>query len=76
MSRPLSGPTSTRSSSAQRSATARRSPADLGVDDREVHAGRRERQRAAQHERAGADVVARDVVREVDDADVRRDAAP
>ena len=32
---------------------------DLGVDDREVHAGREVRQRAPQHERAGADVVAR-----------------
>ena len=34
--------------------------ADLGVDDREVHAGREVGQRAAQHERAGAHVVASD----------------
>ena len=33
--------------------------ADLGVDDREVHAGREVGQRAAQHQRAGAHVVAR-----------------
>ena len=32
--------------------------ADLGVDDREVHAGREVGQCAAQHERAGAHVVA------------------
>ena len=37
--------------------------ADLGVDDREVHAGREVGQRAAQHERAGAHVVAIDAVR-------------
>ena len=36
--------------------------ADLGVDDREVHAGREVGQRAAQHERAGAHVVALDAV--------------
>ena len=48
--------------------------ADLGVDDREVDAGREVRQRAAQDERAGADVVARDAVRDVDDARVGRDA--
>ena len=36
--------------------------ADLGVDDGEVHAGREVGQRAAQHERAGAHVVAIDPV--------------
>ena len=40
--------------------------ADLGVDDREVHAGREVGQRAAQHERAGAHVVAVDPVADVE----------
>ena len=45
--------------------------ADLGVDDGEVHAGRRERQRALERERPGEHVVARDAVPEVDDARLR-----
>jgi hypothetical protein len=49
-------------------------PADLGVDDRQVHAGRRERQPAPQHQRPRADVVPRDAVRQVDHARVRGDA--
>ena len=48
--------------------------ADLGVDDREMHARRAVRQRAAQDERAGAHVVARDAVGDVDDARLGRDA--
>ena len=42
--------------------------ADVRVDHREVHAGRQERERPAQHQRAGLDVVARDAVREIDNA--------
>ena len=40
---------------------------DLGIDDRDVDARREVRQRAPQHERARADVVARDAVCYVDD---------
>jgi hypothetical protein len=39
----------------------------LGIDDREVHAGR-VGQRAAQHERTRAHVMALDAVRDVEDA--------
>ena len=46
--------------------------ADPGVDDREVDARREVGQRTPQHERAGADVVARDAVRDVDDPRVGR----
>ena len=78
ISRPLSGPTSMRSCSAVRSATARRASrsdgADAGVDDGEVHARGHVRQRVAQHERAGAHVVAGDRVGDVDHARAR--AAP
>ena len=66
-SSPLSGPTSIAAvGQPQRD----RAPlgADVRVDDREMHAGRQERERPAQHQRAGLDVVARDAVREVDDA--------
>ena len=66
ISRPLSGPTSMRSSSAVRSATARRRAPDLGVDDREVHARRRVGQRPREHQRAGEHGLARDAVGEVD----------
>ena len=65
-SSPLSGPTSSRSSSAVRSATARRARADLGIDDREVDAARRERQRPRERQRSLQDPVARDPVGEVD----------
>ena len=50
--------------------------ADLGVDDREVHAGREVGQRAAQHERAGAHVVAIDAVGDVDDRAPRARSGP
>jgi S-adenosylmethionine hydrolase len=46
---------------------------DLGVDDRQVHAGGHVRQCAAQDQCAGADVVPGDPVRDVDDPRRRRD---
>ena len=52
-SRPLSGPTRMRSSSAVRSGDREPLAADVGIHDREVHAGRAVRQRAAQDQRAG-----------------------
>ena len=51
---------------AQRDGAAPR--ADLRVDDREVHAGRRVGEGAREHQRAGEDGLARDAVGEVDDA--------
>ena len=75
VSSPLSGPTSTRSLvAAQRSATARRSePTPGSTTARCTPAGMYGSARA-QHERARAHLVARDAVRDVDDARVRRDA--
>ena len=46
--------------------------ADLGVDDGEMDAARRVRQRTGQRQRALDHAVARDPVREVDDADLGR----
>ena len=48
--------------------------ADVGVDDGQVHSGGHVRQRPREHRGAGAHVLARDAVREVDDAGVRADA--
>ncbi len=48
--------------------------ADPGIDHREVDAGGHEWQRAAQRQGSGADVVARDPVRDVDDPRVGGDA--
>jgi hypothetical protein len=47
--------------------------ADVGVDDGQVHPGRQVRQRALEHGGGGAHVVARDAVRDVDDAGVGAD---
>jgi hypothetical protein len=47
--------------------------AHLGIDDREVHPGREVGQGAAQHQRAGAHVVAVDPVADVEDARLGRD---
>ena len=47
--------------------------ADVGVDDGEVHAGGHVRQRPREHRGARPHVLARDAVREVDDARVRAD---
>ena len=72
--RPLSGPTSSRSSSAVRSATARRSAPTSGSTTARWTPGGRVRQRAAQHQRARAHVVARDAVGQVDDPRLGGDA--
>ena len=71
ISSPLSGPDQPALAGAQRDGAAR--AADARVDDGEMHAGGRERQRASEPPGAGADVLRRDAVAEVDDADVRRD---
>src|SRR5207249_1605019 len=48
--------------------------ADTGVDDREVHPGRKVRDRVAQHDRALQHRLRLDAVRYIDDANVRGDA--
>jgi hypothetical protein len=70
-SRPLSGPTRTVLLGGAQRDGAPLGP-DLGVDDGDVDPRREVGQRAPQHERAGADVVARDPVRDVDDPRVGR----
>ena len=71
-SSPLSGPTNRRPSPLRR-AIARREAADSGIDDREVNALGKVRERVREHERALEHALRLDPVRDVDDLDLRRD---
>ena len=74
-SSPLSGPITTPAPPATSIATARRSVPTPGIDDREHDARRHVPDAAGERERSGANVERRDLVGEIDDADVRRDVA-
>ena len=68
---PVVGPDEQTVTAPHRDAAAR--PADAGIDDGDMHPGGRERQRAAQGERPGADGVSRHAVGQIDDTCLGRD---
>ncbi len=74
-SNPLSGPTTTPAPSATSIATGASVGADAGIDDREHDARWHVPDAPGERERSTADVERRDLVGEIDDADVRCDVA-